>query len=230
MSGARPAPRAVPERAKGSDVAEPSGKHVRVAMVDDHPAFRLGLSRLLERNADFEVVWSAASVQQALRNFERSPVDLVIMDLQFGDGVNGLDGLKILRKRWPDTRVLMVSAFADQQTVAAARAAGVAGAVSKELPLGDLYSAIRQAATRGKVRSIEGSRKAPLAPTGVVQSERLSKLTGRELEVLDEIRRGMTNREIALRLGVSTTTVNKHVHRVLAKLGARNRTQAAIVR
>ena len=113
-------------------------------MVDDHPAFRLGLSRLLERNADFEVVWSAASVQQALRNFERSPVDLVIMDLQFGDGVNGLDGLKILRKRWPDTRVLMVSAFADQQTVAAARAAGVAGAVSKELPLGDLYSAIRQ--------------------------------------------------------------------------------------
>src|SRR5438552_2308334 len=98
-------------------------------MVDDHPAFRLGLSRLLERNADFEVVWSAASVQQALRNFERSPVDLVIMDLQFGDGVNGLDGLKILRKRWPDTRVLMVSAFADQQTVAAARAAVVAGAV-----------------------------------------------------------------------------------------------------
>ncbi|TME97895.1 MAG: response regulator transcription factor [Chloroflexi bacterium] len=80
----------MPERAKGSDVAEPSGKHVRVAMVDDHPAFRLGLSRLLERNADFEVVWSAASVQQALRNFERSPVDLVIMDLQFGDGVNGL--------------------------------------------------------------------------------------------------------------------------------------------
>ena len=102
--------------------------------------------------------------------------------------------------------------------------------MSKELPLGDLYSAIRQAATRGKVRSIEGSRKAPLAPTGVVQSERLSKLTRRELEVLDEIRRGMTNREIALRLGVSTTTVNKHVHRVLAKLGARNRTQAAIVR
>ena len=102
-------------------------------MVDDHPAFRLGLSRLLERNADFEVVWSAVSVQQALRNFERSPVDLVIMDLQFGDGVNGLDGLKILRKRWPDTRVLMVSAFADQQMAAAARAAGVAGAVSKDL-------------------------------------------------------------------------------------------------
>ncbi len=199
-------------------------------MVDDHPAFRLGLSHLLERNADFEVVWSAGSVQQALRNFERSPVDLVIMDLRFGYGVNGLDGLKILRKRWPDTRVLMVSAFADQQTAAAARAAGAAGVVSKELPLGDLYSAIRQAATRGKVRSIEGSRKAPLAPTGVVQSERLSKLTGRELEVLDEIRRGMTNREIALRLGVSTTTVNKHVHRVLAKLGARNRAQAAIVR
>ena len=220
----------MPERPKHSDGAAPSSQPVKVAVVDDHPAFRLGITRLLERDSDFVVSWSASSVAQAVRSLERTPVDLVLMDLQFGDGVNGLDGVKILRGRWPDTRVLIVSAFADRQTAVAARAAGAAGVVNKDVPLGDLYAAIKQAAVRGKVRSHAALLKNTVPVTAIPKSERLAKLTRRELDVLEEIRRGMTNREIALRLGVSTTTVNKHVHRVLAKLGARNRAQAAIVR
>jgi len=199
-------------------------------MVDDHPAFRLGLARLLERDGQFDVVWSAGSVAQALRSLERTPVDLLLMDLQFAHGVDGFDGLRIVRGRWPNTRVLVVTAFADRQTAAAVRAAGAAGIVSKEITVDELYSAIKQAASRGKVRSINGSGRAPMGEAAVVQTERLAQLSKRELEVLGEIRRGMTNREIALHLGVSTTTVNKHVHRVLAKLGARNRAQAANAR
>jgi DNA-binding NarL/FixJ family response regulator len=152
------------------------------------------------------------------------------MDLQFAHGVDGFGGLKMVRERWPNTRVLVVTAFADTQTAAAARVAGAAGIVSKEVTLEELYRTIKQAANRGKVRSINGTGKSGMGDAAVAPSGRLAKLSKRELEVLVEIRRGMTNREIALRLGVSTTTVNKHVHGVLAKLGARNRAQAAIVR
>jgi len=79
-------------------------------------------------------------------------------------------------------------------------------------------------------RSVSTTAASPMGEAAVVLTERLAQLSKRELEVLGEIRRGMTNREIALHLGVSTTTVNKHVHRVLAKLGARNRAQAANAR
>ena len=197
-------------------------------MVDDHPAFRLGVTRLLERSPEFEVRWSAGSVAQAVRTFERSPVDVILMDLHFSEGADGLHGLKIMHGRWPEARILIVSAFADRHNAAAARAAGAAGIVGKDAPLPDLYAAIKQAATRAGSKSPKGRAKPAAAPA--VRNEKLSKLTKRELEVLEEIRRGLTNREIALRLGISTTTVNKHVHRVLTKLGARNRAQAAIVR
>jgi len=220
----------MPERLKRQDPGAPASQQVKVGMVDDHPAFRLGLARLLERDGQFDVVWSAGSVAQALRSLERMPVDLLLMDLQFAHGVDGFGGLKIVRERWPNTRVLVVTAFADTQAAAAARGAGAAGIVSKDVTLDELYLTIKQAASRGKVRSLNGTGKAPAGDAAIATSDRLAKLTKRELEVLADIRRGMTNREIALRLGVSTTTVNKHVHGVLAKLGARNRAQAANVR
>lgn len=202
-------------------------------MVDDHPVFRLGLARLLQRGEEFSVAWSTSSVAQALKSLERSPVDLVLMDLHFTDGADGIDALKAVRLRWPHTRVLVVSAFADRQTAAAVKAAGAVGIVSKEAPVVELLDAIGQAAKRGTVPPPNGRAKRqsrPHPPGAPTRSSALANLSNRELEVLDEIRRGLTNREIALRLGVSTTTVNKHVHRVLAKLGARNRAQAAIVR
>ena len=123
----------------------------------------------------------------------------------------------------------MVSAFADRQTAAAVKAVGAVGIVSKEAPVVELLDAIGQAVKRGNTTSSDGrlKRQARLQPArSPARSAALANLTNRELEVLDEIRQGLTNREIALRLGVSTTTVNKHVHRVLSKLGARNRAQA----
>lgn len=208
----------------------PPDRRVKVAMVDDHPAFRLGLARLLERDAGVELAWSAGSVAQAVRTLERNPVDLVLLDLRFGDAVDGIDSLKIIRRRWPETRVLVVSAFVDRQTAAAVRAAGALGIVAKDAPLPDLYAAIKQAAARREVRPSNRALKQRVSTTPPNTSERLSSLTRRELQVLEEIRSGLTNREIAFQLGVSTTTVNKHVHRVLAKLGARNRAHAAIAR
>jgi DNA-binding NarL/FixJ family response regulator len=206
---------------------------VTVAMVDDHPVYRLGLTRLLLRHDQFSILWSAGSVAQALRHLERKPVDLVLMDLQFADGGDGIHAVQTVRKRWPQTKVLVVSALADRQMAAAVKAAGAVGIVGKEAPLADLLAAIRSAVTRGAVKSSTARSNGyarGAAPAATPRSEALGRLTRRELEVLDEIRRGMTNREIALRLGVSPTTVNKHVHRVLTKLGARNRAQAAIVR
>jgi DNA-binding NarL/FixJ family response regulator len=206
---------------------------VTVAMVDDHPVYRLGMMRLLQRADQFSVEWSAGSVAEALSALERKPVDLILMDLQFNDGADGIQALRTVRRRWPQTKVFVISAVADRQMAAAVKAAGAVGMVGKEAPLADLLSAIRHAVAPGGVksptfRSHGGVRGTPVR--GATSTEALAMLTGREREVLDEIRRGMTNKEIALRLGVSTTTVNKHVHRVLTKLGARNRAQAAIVR
>jgi len=202
-------------------------------MVDDHPVFRLGLARLLQRGDQFTVAWSTSSVSQALKKLERSPVDLVLMDLHFNDGADGLDALKAVRAHWPHTKVLVVSAFADRQTAAAVKAVGAVGIVSKEAPVVELLDAIGQAVKRGTTPPSGGrlKRQGRLQPArSPARSAALANLTNRELEVLDEIRQGLTNREIALRLGVSTSTVNKHVHRVLSKLGARNRAQAAMVR
>jgi len=185
--------------------------------------FRLGLRRTFERQRDLKVVWDLGGTAELLDTFRRAPVDIVLMDLNLGYRLDGLNAIRTLQEAKPQPRVLVLTASLDTVSVAASRSAGASGYLSKDLPVADLISAVRQLAVPGAKRTVFGNHLA--AANGRTWSG-LGGLTKREQDVLTELNRGRTNREIALTLGVSVTTVNKHVQQVLKKLHVRNRGQA----
>jgi DNA-binding NarL/FixJ family response regulator len=187
---------------------------IRIGIVDDHPLFRAGLRRLLERSADMSVEWELGDSAGMEAAFARSPVDVVLMDVELGKGTSGLEATRVAVTRWPDLKVIVLSGSLDPETPRWALERGAAGFLAKDMAIPEMISSIRELAAGGSRRSFRGPR----------DSFRLSL---RENQVLKEIRRGRTNREIATSLGVSISTVNKHVQRVLKKLNVRNRAQAA---
>jgi DNA-binding NarL/FixJ family response regulator len=188
---------------------------IRVGIVDDHPLFRAGLRRVLERSGDMAVGWELADATRLDAALTRNPVDLVLMDLELAPGGDGLDATRAAAARWPEVGVIVLSGSLSPETPRLAMEGGAVGFLAKDMPIPEMISRIRELAFRG--HRANGSR-GPRDP---------SVLSERERQVLAEIRRGRTNREIAGALGVSITTVNKHVHRVLTKLHVRNRAQAA---
>ena len=199
---------------------------IRLGIVDDHPVFRLGLSRLFEREGDLATVWELGSLERLDEMLEQLPVDVVLMDLTLGPGQDALAATRTIRDRYEDVKVIVISGSLDFEWASASRAAGAHGYLPKDLPVEDLMAAIRGLASPNFGTS---------AFTDMLTSEHLlsrnrqnltHNLTRREQEVLAELRRGRTNKEIAARLGVSTTTINKHVQHVLRKLRVKTRAQA----
>jgi len=188
---------------------------LRIGLVDDHTLFRDGLRRLLEREPDLVVEWerpNATGIDWLLSNH---PVDLLLMDLQLEAAEDGLEATGRIKQRWPVVKVIVVSASLDPESAVRALAAGASAFLTKDVSAVQLLARIRAIA----------------AEAGGGRGERRRarvELSRREQQVLEEIRRGQTNREIAVTLGVSTTTVNKHVQSVLRKLQVRNRAQAAV--
>jgi DNA-binding NarL/FixJ family response regulator len=187
---------------------------IRIGIVDDHPVFRSGLRRLLERNVDMTVEWELAEATELDVAFTRSPVDVVLMDIEFREGENGLDATRAALTRWPDLIVIILSGSLSPDTPDRALAHGAAGYLGKDAPIPEMISRIRELASSGRRRRSRARG----------DSVRLS---ARERQVLVHIRAGRTNREMAAALGISISTVNKHVQRVLKKLNVRNRAQAA---
>jgi DNA-binding NarL/FixJ family response regulator len=201
---------------------------IRLGVVDDHPVFRLGLIRGLEREPDLEVAWEAGTLADFRALLEHSPVDVVLMDLRLGPGEDTLAATREIRDRDDTVKVIVISASLDWEAAGAARAAGASGYLPKDLSVADMVAAIRGLSSpnfgRWDFNDLLDGR---AARTGNVLLRR--RLTAREREVLAELRRGRTNKEIASRLMVSTTTVNKHVQKILKKLEVKTRTQAVAV-
>ena len=202
------------------------GPLIRLGIVDDHPVFRLGLVRLFEREGDLATQWELGSLERLDDMLAQLPVDVVLMDLSLGPEQDALAATKSIRERYEDVKVIVISGSLDFEWASASRAAGAHGYLPKDLPVSDMLAAIRGLASPVFGRSAfsdllterpERSRHR----TSIVQS-----LTPREQEVLAELRRGRTNKEIAARFGVSITTINKHVQQVLKKLQVRTRAQA----
>jgi len=191
---------------------------MRLAIVDDHEVFRIGLRSLFERLGEIDVVWDTGSAYDAWRRIAVEPVDAVLMDVNLGGPIDGLEASRALTARDPDLKVVLISGLVDEQRLAEARSAGAAGFLPKDLPAADMVTALLDLVQTG-----------PGPPRPHETHVELEPLTARELEVLAEIRLGHTNREIAKALSISTATVNKHVHQVLRKLRVRNRSEAAIV-
>lgn len=197
---------------------------IRLGIVDDHPVFRLGLKRALERESDIDISWEMGSVTGLDSVMTKTPVDVILMDVYMGAGGDGMAATRHVVERWPEVRVAVISASVDARVGAASKRAGAHTFIPKAMPVSEMVSAIRRlAAATPAFSPANGARSrgasAPKSRTGG--------LSARQRQVLGQIRLGRTNREIAARLGISIATVNKHVHEVLTVLKVRNRTQAA---
>jgi DNA-binding NarL/FixJ family response regulator len=202
---------------------------IRVGIVDDHPVFRLGLKRALERESDIDISWEMGSASNLDAVMKKTPVDVILMDVYMGPGKDGVAATREVTEKWPEVRVAVISASLDVRMGPASKRAGADMFLSKAMPVAEMVSSIRRLAatnTTGTRRS-RPAHKAPSA-TGRVNG-RVNGLSPRQRQVLEQVRLGRTNREIAARLSISTATVNKHVHEVLSVLKVRNRTQAAAV-
>src|SRR6266850_6181631 len=201
-------------------------RSIRLGIVDDHPVFRVGLIRTLEREAGIKVLWELGSATDLIQTVAASPVDAVLMDLNLGPSQDSLGATRALIQRHPRIKVIVISALLDFEAAAAAKAAGASGYIPKDLAASEMVAALR-AVVSNQVGEVDfadfltnsaGAKRARAVPNWG--------LTRREREVLGELRRGRTNREIASRLGVSIATVSKHVQQVLKKLNVKNRGQA----
>jgi len=201
---------------------------IRVLVVDDHAIVRKGIRALLATEADIEVVGEAVNGKEAVKKAERLRPDVVLMDLVM-PGMDGIEALRRITARQPETRVLVLTSFAEDEKVFPAIKAGALGYLLKDAGPEELVRAIRQvyrgesslspAIARKLLREIARPPACPLTP---------EPLTERELEVLRLIARGKSNREIAGELVISEATVRTHVSNILGKLQLASRTQAAL--
>ena len=207
-------------------MAEADGS-IRVLVVDDHAVVREGLRTFLSLQDGLEVVGEAADGEAAVRVAEQLRPDVVLMDLVM-PRQDGVAAMRELRRRLPGTRVIVLTSFTEDQRLLPAIQAGAAGYLLKSVQPAELARAVR-AAHAGEVL-IDPSVAARLVeaiaqPAGEPPAERL---TPREREVLALIGKGLSNKRIAIELGLSEKTIKTHVSHLLAKLGVQDRTQAAV--
>ncbi len=201
----------------------------RVLVVDDHTIVRRGLRSILELEDDIAVVGEAGSADDALRAVERTRPDVVLLDLKLSadGGAQGLAVCSRIVERLPQTGVVVLSTFLEEQLVAEALGRGAKAYVLKDVDVADLVKIIR-AVARGE--SGFDSRSAAVVralAVGGPEEEQAPALTEREREVIKLIARGLTNREIGGAIFVSESTVKFHVRNVMRKLDVRHRAEVA---
>ncbi len=193
----------------------------RLLLVDDHYVVRIGMASSLNLEPDFEVVAEAESGEEALRLYREHRPDLVILDWRLPD-LSGADIIKTLRDEHPQARVLVLSAFESEEVIYQALQAGAVGYLTKSSRRPELIESIRLAA-QGK-SSFSGAIAAKLA----MRMQRPG-LSPRELEVVAELVRGNSNKEIATHLSISENTVKLHITHIMQKLRAKDRTHVASI-
>ncbi len=219
-----------------------SSSRIRILVVDDHTLFRRGLTALLQRDPQFEVVGDAGDASQAQRKAEELTPDLILLDNHL-PGVNGVDALPALLRAVPGVRVLMLTVSEDERDLSAALRGGACGYLLKTVE-GDALSAAIRRVMRGEnvvaeemtgklVAAYRDATGAQLPPTPLPvpasAPSRLDVLSQRELDILRGIARGQGNKEIARSLGIAETTVKIHVQHILRKLDVSSRVHAAVI-
>jgi DNA-binding NarL/FixJ family response regulator len=206
--------------------------NIRVLIVDDQRLVRAGLRMLCESTADLDVVGEAADGEQAVRSCAELVPDVILMDLRM-PGVDGIDATRRIMSARPESRVLALTTFDDDEHLYPALAAGAAGFLVKDSAPGELVDAIRRAAggdfalSPHLLRRVVDHAMSARAVPSAAGSDPVP-LSARELEVLPLVVGGLSNQEIADQLHLGVSTVKTHVANLLDKTGSGNRVQLAV--
>jgi DNA-binding NarL/FixJ family response regulator len=206
-----------------------STRPLTLLIVDDHEVVRQGLASMLDRRPGFQVVAEAGTVAEAMDMARRFRPDLVVMDVRLPDG-SGVEACRDIRAEFPETRVVMLTSYPDEEAVIAAIIAGASGYLLKQIRARDLVAALEAVgrgeslldpAVTGKV--LERMRRIAASD----QPDELSALTAQERTILALVAEGKTNKEIAAEVYLSDKTVKNYVSSILSKLNLERRAQAA---
>jgi len=209
---------------------EPTNSRIRTLIVDDHPVVRYGLRYILNTDKGIEIVGELEDIHELGNILAEARVDVVLLDLEL-DGTHGVEALQHLRAESPTTRVIIYTSYDENDRIIQAAELGVDGYLLKGCAGEELLNAIH-AVHDGKT-AIEAS----VAGKLIQHMDKRSACTGkaaapfskRESQVLDHMAEGKRNRDIAEELFISESTVKFHVHAILKKLGAGNRTEAVLM-
>ncbi len=212
-----------------SETETKPGRPLTLLLVDDHEVVRQGLAALLGRREEFHVVAEAGTVAEAIEAARRFRPDLVVMDVRLPDG-SGVEACREIRAEFPDTRVVMLTSYPDEDAVLSAIIAGASGYLLKQVRARDLVAAL-EAVGRGESlldpavtgRVLERIRRIATAD----QPDELAQLTSQEQKILLLVAEGKTNKEIAADVFLSDKTVKNYVSSILGKLNLERRAQAA---
>src|SRR6202165_1775710 len=221
-------PMAKPESRSRGRMRPMVADRVRVMLVDDHEVVRDGIKAQLRAQDDFTVVAEAGSVAEAVREAARVRPDVIVMDVRLADG-SGIEATREIRAQRPETQVLMLTSFADDEALFASIMAGAAGYVLKQIRGGELVRAIREVGAGKSLLDPEVTKSVleRLRKGKTMRDEKLGRLSAQEERILTLIARGMTNGQIGKELKLAEKTVKNYVSTILSKLEVARRAEAA---
>ena len=196
-------------------------KRIRILSVEDHPVFREGLATIILSQSDMELTAQAGNAIEAIAEFRKHRPDITLMDLRL-PGSSGTDALVAIRGEFPEARILMLTSSASDTELQKAMRAGAVGYALKTTPKNELLAVIRSVHRGQKYVS-------PEVAARLAEHMGEESLTDRELQVLQLIRDGYRNKQIADRLAIAETTVNFHIKNLVGKLGANDRAHAVTI-
>lgn len=194
---------------------------IRVLSIDDHPLVREGVAALINDQRDMRIVGQGSTGGEAIKLFREVQPDITLMDVRLPD-MSGIDAMITIRSEFPEARVIIVTSSEGDVEMQRALESGARGYMLKSMPPQELLEAIRK---------VDAGKKAipPEIATQLANHMSDESLTGREVEILQQVAEGNRNRDIAERLFISEGTVKVHIKHIMEKLGASDRTQAITI-
>jgi DNA-binding NarL/FixJ family response regulator len=203
--------------------------NLRIILVDDHEVVRVGVRALIDRQPDMEVIGEASSVREAVTLSEQLAPDVVVLDIRLPGG-NGLEACRQIKDRRPDTRVIVLTSYPDDEVLFDAIAAGADGYVLKQIGSDELLRALERVGQGESLLDPSLTDRVFAKMRQVRKEERahaFADLNAQEMQILARVAEGETNREIGTALQLSEKTVRNYVSIILGKLGLNSRAQAA---